>query len=384
MGIYEFLPEEDKIQFRNHINEYSDVGAAPLSGLHHFLRFWETEKETLYHAFGDQFIIKKKISIAKRKSDINDEMWNAFYGWDSPAIINTFIECYRDRLSIIANQVDPSLYWDILMLRDFVTDFSLLYENVCPENFKVTIPEEFTVNKKPFVIQPRCKIVKILGKLCKAIGVDVKEMSCPKCGRTYEWGTKTECECGTKLVENDGYEMFRQAHSRVLNNKKTTGNLCLSIHPMDYITMSDNDCGWDSCMSWMNEDGGEYRLGTIEMMNSPNVIVAYVETSHPMELWRNGEWNSKRWRQLYIVDPLVILGNRQYPYNDDELQGLAIEWIREIMNKVPNYGPYPESACHIVNNKTNIIGGKKSVYFDFNANYMYNDVYDYRLAFVAD
>ena len=50
MGLYDLLPEEDKIQFRNHINEYSDSGALPLSELRHFLRYWDSGKENIYHA----------------------------------------------------------------------------------------------------------------------------------------------------------------------------------------------------------------------------------------------------------------------------------------------------------------------------------------------
>ena len=38
--------------------------------------------------------------------------------------------------------------------------------------------------------------------------------------------------------------------------------------------MSDNNSGWESCMSWRNN--GCYRRGTVEMMNSPYVIVAYL------------------------------------------------------------------------------------------------------------
>lgn len=387
MGLYDLLPKEDKIQFRNHINEYSDSGALPLSELRYFLRYWDKSKENIYHAFGDNFIIKKQISINKRQEDINDEMWEAFYGPNAKPIIGEFIREYRDRIRTIGAQSDGygMTYWTISLLQDFVQNFTLLYDNVYTEDLVITIPAEHTINRKPFVVNPNCKVVKILGKLCKAIGVSVKEMECPECGRTYDWGTKTKCECGERLIEIDGYEMFRQAHSRVLNNKKTTGNLCLSIHPMDYITMSDNDCGWDSCMSWMcYDEGGEYRLGTIEMMNSPNVIVAYLESSRPMELWRNGTWNSKRWRQLYIVDPLVILGNRQYPYNDDSVQGIAINWLREIFNQAPGYGPYPNTTCQIRNHRKNTISGKKEVYFSFDTCYMYNDVYDYRLAYIAD
>ena len=134
-------------------------------------------------------------------------------------------------------------------------------------------------------------------------------------------------------------------------------------------------------MCWM-EEAGDYRLGTIEMMNSPCVIVAYVESKEPM--WTpGGDWNNKRWRQLYIVTEEVILGNRQYPYYSDELQGVAIRWIRDLMTQIPGYGPYPEETIQLRNDDWNTIRDKK-IYFDFVCNYMYNDVYDSRLAYVAD
>ena len=179
MGLYELLPEEDKIQFRNHINEYSDSGALPLSELKHFLRYWDSGKEDIYHAFGDNFIIKKQISINKRQEDINDEMWEAFYGPNAKPIIKKFIDEYRDRIRTIGSQSDGygMTYWSISLLQDFVQNFTLLYDNVYTEDLVITIPAEFTVNKKPFVINHNCKVVKILGKLCKAIGVSVKEIN---------------------------------------------------------------------------------------------------------------------------------------------------------------------------------------------------------------
>ena len=51
---------------------------------------------------------------------------------------------------------------------------------------------------------------------------------------------------------SEEYEAFRLAHSRILNTKTLKGTLCLSIHPMDYMTMSDNTYDWSSCMSWRN------------------------------------------------------------------------------------------------------------------------------------
>lgn len=392
MGLFENLLEADKKLFYSYIDTYGDGRALPYKNLDYYLRYWNSNKEVFYKAFGNNFIIKKQISLTKRADDIHNEMFDAFYGYDAPTVIGDFIRLYHTTINDIANKIYKAnafeavdLYWDIMNLVSFATDYSLLFSNVY-EGKAITIPAEYTVDNKPFVINTNCKIVKILKKICKAVGVEVKAKKCPVCGQEFNYNLVEcpNCKNEKKIIELDGYEMFRQAHSRILNNKKTIGNLCLSIHPMDFITMSDNECGWDSCMSWMNEDGGEYRLGTIEMMNSPNVVVAYLESHKPMNIWGVGEWNNKRWRQLFIVDKTVILGNRQYPYADDELQGLAIEWLREIMTKVQGYGPYPEETCQIRNRCDNLINGTKNIYFTFDTEYMYNDVYDFRLAYVAD
>jgi hypothetical protein len=94
-------------------------------------------------------------------------------------------------------------------------------------------------------------------------------------------------------------------------------------------------------------------------------------------------WNSKKWRQLYIVTPKMILGNRQYPYDSDEIQGAAIKWLRELASVAPGYGPYPEETCLIRNQCTNRFNGDKLIHINIQSNYMYNDVYDNRLAYFA-
>ena len=94
----------------------------------------------------------------------------------------------------------------------------------------------------------------------------------------------------------------------VQNFRKSSQKLTLSIHPLDYITMSDNECNWSSCMSWRNE--GDYHAGTIEMMNSTCVVVAYIAQNN--ETLENG-WNSKRWRQLFVIHPTCIIASCPYP-----------------------------------------------------------------------
>ena len=375
MNLFERLPDEDKAKFRTYLSHYGNDGDGVVSmdRLGYFLRYWGENKEPFFRAFGEQFIIKKEVRLTKPKDELADDMYSALN--NGHQMVRNFISAYKDACRHIGNELgDMDMTY---RLKSFVEDWEMLVDNVYPGP-GFTIPGKYTADGRPLVVNSNCKAVKMLGKIAAALNVELPIMYCSGCGCYY---TDGETECCGPLTKSSGYELFRQAHSQVLNQKQIKGNLCLSIHPLDYITMSDNNCGWTSCMSWMDEPG-DYRLGTIEMMNSDCVIVAYVESKDPM--WTpGGDWNSKRWRQLYIITREVILGNRQYPYNSDELQGVAIKWIREIMTQVPGYGPYPDETVQLKNDSWNTIRDKK-IRFNFYTGYMYNDVYDYRLAYVAD
>ena len=379
MSLFERLPDEDKSQFKSYLSHYGDEGNGTISldRLGYFLRFWDESKEPFFRAFGEQFIVKKEVRLTRSKDELADEMYIALTS-SAHQMVRNFMSAYRDAARRVGNDMGDS---DVTYrLKSFVDDYEMLADNVY-SGPGFTIPGKYTKDGRSLVVNYNCKAVKMLGKIAAALDVELPIMYCSACGCYY---TNGETECGYEhgpLIKSSGYELFRQAHSQVLNQKQIKGNLCLSIHPLDFITMSDNNCGWTSCMSWM-EEPGDYRLGTIEMMNSPCVIVAYVESKETM--WTpGGEWNSKRWRQLYIVTREVILGNRQYPYYSDELQGVAIRWIRDLMTQTPGYGPYPEETIQLKNDSWNTVRDKK-IRFNFHCNYMYNDVYDFRLAYVAD
>ena len=378
MSIFERLPSEDKSQFKSYISHYGDEGNGTISldRLDYFLRFWDENKEPFFRAFGEQFIIKKEVRLTKNLDELADEMYSALV--NGSWVIREFVSSYKAAIqNINADNGDYDMFY---RLKSFVDDYEMLVKNVY-EGPGFTIPAKYTKDGRPLVVNSNCKVVKMLGKIVTALGVEMPAWYCSECGAYHIDDRNICCNCAKPMERTTGYEMFRQAHSQALNQKQIKGNLCLSIHPLDFITMSDNNCGWTSCMSWMDEPG-DYRLGTIEMMNSPCVIVAYVESKEPM--WTpGGDWNSKRWRQLYIVTREVILGNRQYPYNSDDLQGVAIRWIRDLMTQIPGYGPYPEETVQLKNDSWNTIRDER-IYFDFKCNYMYNDVYDLRLAYVAD
>ena len=164
------------------------------------------------------------------------------------------------------------------------------------------------------------------------------------------------------------YEEFRIEHSQVLNQKIIEGELCLSIHPLDYITMSDNGCGWKSCLSWMTY--GDYRQGAVEMMNSPCVIVAYLSSKENMHIG----WNSKKWRQLFFVSPDGISSIKSYPFYNDELTKTAFEWIKELAEK--NLGvKYSQTIEYSYEEEFQLpeVFGDKNVRVYFETVNMYND-----------
>lgn len=166
-------------------------------------------------------------------------------------------------------------------------------------------------------------------------------------------------ECFSFNIE-ETFEALRLKHSTILNTKTREANLYISIHPLDYITMSDNCEDWTSCMSWEND--GEYHQGTIEMMNSASVIVAYI----PSTTRNQYNWNSKIWRKLYIVTPDFICGIKGYPYEIDTIDNYVFEMIAELR---PNH--YIPRAFSLYYELVSLDSG--TFRCDFETNLMYND-----------
>jgi len=139
---------------------------------------------------------------------------------------------------------------------------------------------------------------------------------------------KDEQEMRLKGLQ-DLYSTFRQKFS-----SKSKGKLFLSIHPLDYITISDNNHNWSSCHNFYD---GEYRIGNLNYMADKTTLVAYFCTDDKFDenlcILPNTKWNSKRWRVLVhlqeIDGKLVIIYNRQYPFKSDvlikELDKLLVE-----------------------------------------------------------
>ena len=283
------------------------------AGIDTVLSYWSNAKQKLYKMLGEKFIVSKEISFSVTEELLREEMnritaenapggkfWKAYWDW------------YYSHKAKSPNGEELDYY-------DQETLYSLLSNVVYDpkrEGCQIRTPfgEERKVCKiltpqgKTIDIFPSSKPMKILGKIAAAFDLD-------------------------------GFEDFRIAHSQVMNVKSIKGTLNLSIHPLDYMTMSDNDCGWESCMSWRSFGG--YRQGTVEMMNSDSVVVAYLSASRPMHLLHSNTefdlWANKKWRCLFVVNDDLLCKVKSYPYQKEEFELECLEWINELSTENLQY-----------------------------------------------
>lgn len=108
--------------------------------------------------------------------------------------------------------------------------------------------------------------------------------------------------------------------SQVIQRQKIDGTLCISIHPLDYLTISENRSNWRSCHAL----DGEYRAGNFSYMIDPSTVVCYIKSTHDVQMDRMPPgmlWNNKKWRVLLHIHPKFHISyvNRQYPFSSDEI-----------------------------------------------------------------
>ena len=293
--MYDKISESEKNMMMNYIEDYvldREVYREDRDfvGLGNILKIWEKKKKDLYEMFGGKLILSKPYDYKESQQELISRLllqtsWHDFIrqlrSTITRKISNNDIECS----GVETNFEYSLLYFPAVYIREECVD-NKLYRGC-----------QFTYMGKKYNFPKETKFMKFLGKLAEI--ADMKKE----------------------------FEKFRVEHSMVLNNAKQHGKLCLSIHPLDFMTMSENNSDWSSCMNW--SDGGCYRMGTVEMMNSPMVVVAYLTSSTPMRIGDN-EWNNKKWRQLFVINEHVITAVKPYPYKDDELTKTCLTWLNEL------------------------------------------------------
>lgn len=99
--------------------------------------------------------------------------------------------------------------------------------------------------------------------------------------------------------------------SMIIQEDKIEGYLCMSIHPLDYLTISENNLGWRSCHSL----DGDYRAGNLSYMADSSTVVCYLASENKCNLY-GVDWNNKKWRVLLFFSEQknYVFAGRQYPF----------------------------------------------------------------------
>ena len=263
--------------------EYCNTSGLKLCSAEYLLRFWK-EKTDLYELLGKNLIVEFPIKFTISQEVLEEEI--SHFLCSNPAG-SRFISSFRFWLNDTYKWNCENI-WNLYTLINCCSLASNRYEG-----------DTFTLEAdghKALKIQHGCKTIKALKKISEEYNIT-------------------------------DFEEFRLAHSLILNQKEIEGTLCLSIHPLDYMTMSDNDCDWSSCMSWVEE--GEYRQGTVEMMNSDCVVVAYIKSAQPYTIGEL-DWSNKKWRELFIINKEIISEVKAYPYENKNITTKVIELLKKL------------------------------------------------------
>lgn len=329
-NLIEYLTEQDKKNILTWIEHYGinveeivkyEYEPFPTT-VDAILAEWARAKEKLYHMFGDKFIISKQITITKKPAELRAKMYD-----------NVTKLCpLRTAMHEYGAEYNWS-YEDICRITELFFVENLVENKVPAEHtFKLGDGAEYKMRRGQ-------KITRAIPNLARKMNIN------------------------ETLIHT-----FLNNHSMVMNDATSTGELCFSLHPLDFMTMSDNDNNWSSCMKWRGN--GAYRIGTIDMMNSPSVICVYLK-AHSKKLAISHTdfiWNSKKWRELFIINDDLITGVKGYPYQNETFEDEALLSLAQLSPE--KYKPEP--MWIYPNEEYNYPWGVS--YFEFLTNCMYNDI----------
>ena len=383
--LFEKLTDQDRAKIECYIDNYGTSDSHPhpsMSGradLAYVLRHWNREKENLYHLLGDNLIIEKQFDIdvditriVRNLQELSDShktlrgvsyrttfsrFWSwinkvAYTNWD---YMRDMIYAHQDEPFYVEHRKEGCVNPIVDISSDWFYLEDLAQNEYTGKNALILLPD----SDKPYQVKHGMRLTRLLERIRKAYGdTDFTEQDMARL--------------------NDLIAMAR-------TSTNSSFKLCLSIHPLDYMTMSDNDMNWNSCMAW-KDHCGDYRQGTVECMNSPSVIVAYIREDHDMDLgfvappdYKPATWANKSWRQLFLVSEGAIIADKGYPYQYDNAVAAVLNWLKELAAQ--NWGIDYDIAGTIESNDDLVYNDSDNVKIDGHEvglhvtwGYMYDDL----------
>lgn len=373
--LFEKLSDKEKELISKYIENY---GANPdhdgmnynsRASLDFVLRHWNHEKENLYHLLGDNLIIEKHFEIEVdntrivRNLEEMSESNKILHGMSYRKIFHAFWN-WTNRISY--ENWDYQLKEHTKHWNDPIFDHNKTHVPVCDIQSEWFYYEHLAANTydgpnclillpdtdKPYQVKHGMRLTRLIDRFLKAYPDD-----------EFTESMKTSLVDLIAIARTSTHSSF---------------TLCLSIHPLDYMTMSDNDNNWNSCMAW-KDHCGDYRQGTVECMNSPAIVVAYIKDEEPMDLgflYNGGEaqWANKAWRQLFLVTDGAIIADKGYPFQYDATVDIVMNWLQELAKE--NWSVEYDISGFISDNPGNVFthGVESDIQLNVSWGYMYDDI----------
>lgn len=303
MNLLETLTKEDN----KLIELYIDKFGIPLNeycGNQVFLRHWAKNKKLLYKLLGDKLILRipyPKEANKKLIEELIEEDVAGHYFFD--IVLRNYFEYYLTGDNIEKYNTDNE-YIQITKeeSKDLISilDTSSFINNAIPKTIRIKKD-----NKKLLQLQKGTKVFSALQKVLKYFNAP-----------SHFFGR---------------LEKLRIRYAQLLSDKTLDNYICISIHPLDFMSMSDNGLDWHTCLSWCKDSS--YKQGTIEMMNSEYAVCCYLEDS---KQWyfdsKNPEarWNNKHIRQLFYITDSILLSGKPYPYANNTFTTIVLNKLREL------------------------------------------------------
>lgn len=426
INLIDKLSALDKKRIENYIYLYGT--SEHFIGIDKWLASWSHSNQKLYHLLGDQLIVKEPIRIEKNETILAKDISIFLEGDTFWELFNIILECkdiYLDlRRKKYAIRKGSKWFSSLAYDREGLNEeeIQIIENEIAEENCFEKAIDYLYSHKDPYIhnkydylnvkikglnvkktlqIQNGTKPLKVVKRILDFLKEDapdiIKEPSIVEKINDLTWDQLYS------IYYNVTVEL-----SQIFNDKILTGDFCISIHPLDFMTMSDNSLSWTSCMNWTDRgSGGCYHIGTVEMMNSNNVVCCYVESNSNRYYFDTRKdkqdflmlkektqdynreeycWNNKKYRVLGYVNKNIIMSGKPYPYYHEELSLKAIKMIKTLAEKNLNwkyqYGPelyldmiHINSAYAMENNKLWIKHNhttKKNIIWDTKG--MYNDM----------
>ena len=299
MQPYDLLSTQDKEDIYNWISNIGFEGNAEPQDLQKSLSYWNNAKSKwLFKAFGDKLKIEFPVEVEMTEYALINNLEKIFspiglnlrevYGHESSNIKSEYID-------LLARWITEECDMEWTSKRSIQTMF--LYNNFIAGHLE----QDYLIdgNGKELKLKQGTKIMKALNKLNNFLDFPF------------------ECD----------FEIFRNKISNISTVRNIKGTFVLSIHPIDYMTMSDNNCDWTSCMSWHT---GSYCGGTLEMMNSDCAVVGYLKSDTEFSK-AYPTIDNKQWRSLYYVTEDILFSGKPYPYECKDLTLAGLDKLAELV-----------------------------------------------------